>query len=348
MQQVWIPYIGGPEVLEVREKEDPQPGPGEVRIKVHAAGINFADLMARMGVYPDAPPLPAVVGYEVSGVIDAIGPGESVGLIGKRVLAATKFGGYSSHLVVNSSNAVPIPDDMDMYTAAAIPVTGLTAWMMLEEQARVRKGDRVLIHSAGGGVGLMALDIAKWRGAYAIGTASASKHSMLKDLGYDQLIDYRNLDYEDVLKEQEPLDIILDPVGGESWAKGFRLLRTGGKLVCFGFSANAQGSTRSIVGTIKNVLSVPWMNFNPLKVINENKGVMGLNMGRMWDETERLTGFLRKIIGLWQEGVVRPRVHAALPFSKAGEAHQLIHDRKNLGKILLVPDEIYQTNQEGA
>lgn len=337
MRQVWIPRIGDPDVLEVREAPDPMPGPGQVRIVVAAAGVNFADLMARMGLYPDAPPLPAVVGYEVSGTIDAVGEGVDANRLGDRVLAMTRFGGYSSVVVVDEAVAARVPEGKDLLEAASIPVTGITSWMMLEVMGRVRRGDRVLVHSAGGGVGLVALDLLKWRGAWAAGTASAAKHDLLRDRGYDKLIDYRTEDFEQALADEAGFDLILDPVGGESWAKGLRLLRGGGRLICFGMSANAGGDKRNVFSAMRNLAAVPWMKVNPISLMNGNKGVMGVNMGRMWGEAERARGWLEQLMDLWREGHLRPVVHATVPFARAADAHRMLHERKNLGKVLLVP-----------
>ncbi len=338
MKQVWIPRTGGPEVLEVRERPDPELGQGQVRISVEAAGVNFADVMARMGLYPDAPPLPCVMGYEVAGTIIEVGGGVAKGRVGESVVAATRFGGYSSQVVVEAAQAVKRPDGMDAATAAAIPVTGLTAWMMLEEMGRVRAGDRVLVHSAGGGVGLMALALIKRRSGYAIGTASKSKHEVLRRMGYDQLIDYRTEDFEKVLEQGPKLDLVLDPVGGESWAKGLRLLKTGGRLVCYGFSARATGSTSDLISSIKSVWQIPWLSFNPIWLLNRNLGIMGVNMGRMWNETERLSGWLAVLLDLWSKGELPVHVHARVPFSNAAEAHRILHARENLGKVVLIPD----------
>lgn len=342
MQQIWIPTIGEPTVLEVRDAPDPEPGPGEVRVAVRAAGVNFADLMARMGLYPDAPPLPAVVGYEVSGVIDALGAGAGDGpealKIGDPVVALCRFGGYSSAVVVPAAQVARVPEGKDLITAAAIPVTGLTSWMMLEVLGRVRAGDRVLVHSAGGGVGLMALDLLRWRGATAIGTASAGKHERLRALGYDQLIDYRSEDFAAVLRDEPGLDLILDPVGGQSWEKGLGLLRAGGRLVCYGMSSNAQSDSRSLFAVARNMFAVPWLKVNPITLMNENKGVMGVNMGHMWHEGERVGGWMRELMRLWAEDVLRPHVHARVAFGNAAEAHRILHDRENFGKVLLVAD----------
>lgn len=336
MEQVWIPRVGDPSVLEVREAPDPAPGPGQVRVRVDASGVNFADLMARMGLYPDAPPLPAVVGYEVAGIIAEVGAGVSPERVGERVVALTRFGGYATQVVVDAIQAVPRPAGLDAVTAAAIPVVGLTAWMMLEVMGRVRSGDRVLVHSAGGGVGLAALDLLRWRGATAIGTASEGKHELLRKLGYDRLIDSRREDFEAALSGGPGFDLVLDAVGGASWAKGLRLLRPGGRLVCFGFSASAVGQRRSLLAALRSFLAVPWLKINPVTLMNENKGVLGVNMGHLWSEAERVADWMRELLLRWEEGVLRPRVHAAVPLADAARAHRILHERANVGKVVLV------------
>ncbi len=338
MKQVWIPYTGAPSVLEVRQAADPEPEAGEVRILVEAAGVNFADLMARMGVYRDAPPLPAVVGYEVAGVIDAVGPGVPKHRLGASVMALVRFGGYSSHVVVEDVQATVRPPSLDAVTAAAIPVAGLTAWMMLEEMGRVRAGDRVLVHSAGGSVGLICLDLIKRRGAIAVGTASTSKHAALAARGYDQLIDYRVQDYERVLADGPGFDIVLDPVGGDSWGKGLRLLNPGGRLICFGLSSAASGNRRSCIEYARSVARIPWLDMSPVRLIDANKGVFGVNMGRLWGHQERVSTWLQGLVELWSQGKLRPRVHARVPFSEASRAHMILHERENLGKVILTPD----------
>jgi NADPH:quinone reductase-like Zn-dependent oxidoreductase len=335
MEQIWIPRIGEPSVLEIRHAPDPIPGPGEVRVQVDAAGVNFADLMARMGLYPDAPPLPAVVGYEVAGTIDQVGEGVDEDRIGQKVVALTQFGGYGSAVVLPAYQAIVRPENMDAITGAAIPVTGLTSWMMLEIMGGLKADDRVLVHSAGGGVGLAALDLIKWRGATAVGTASAHKHSFLKQKGYSKLIDYRSEDFEETLSGDEGFDLILDPVGGESWSKGLRLLRSGGRLVCFGMSSNAAGKKRSVFTALRNLWGIPWTRFNPIWLINHNVGVLGVNMGHLWDEGERLTGWLDSLLQLWAQGHLQPVVHATVPYTDAAEAHRILHDRENLGKVVL-------------
>lgn len=346
MEQVWIPRIGDPSVLEVRYAPDPEPGPGEVRIRVEASGINFSDLMARAGTYPDAPRLPAVVGYEVAGTIDRVGPDVSSDREGQPVVAATAFGGYSSHLVVDEAQAVLRPPGLDAATAAAIPVTGLTAWMMCDQMARVREGDRVLVYSAGGGVGLMVLDLLRWKKAVPVGLASPHKHAELSRLGYAELYDARTEDFDALIKSGPGFDAVFDPVGGASWKKSFALLKSGGCLVCFGFSAGTAGPRRNLFSAARALLQTPWLLFNPLRVINENKGVYGVNMGRLWSEKERTADWMKRLLALYQEGVLRPRVHARLPFSEAAEGHRILHERRNIGKVVLVPDGVFRVSSE--
>ena len=338
MKQIWIRKAGDPSVLRVEEAPDPTPGPGELRVRVEAAGVNFADLMARMGIYQDAPPMPLVVGYEVAGTVDAVGEGVDAAWVGKPVVSMTRFGGYSSVVVIPEVQVAERPAGLDAVAAASIPVTGLTAWMMLIEMGRIREGDRVLVHSAGGGVGLAALDLLLWKGATAVGTASARKHDFLRERGYHELVDYRTQDFKAALAGGPRFDLILDPVGGASWAKGLDLLRPTGRLICFGFSAQATGNKSSMLSTLRAAAAIPWLRVNPVTLMNENKGVMGVNMGRMWDEAERITGWLQELMALWEQDVLRPHVHATVPFSSAPEAHRILHDRENFGKVVLVPD----------
>jgi NADPH:quinone reductase-like Zn-dependent oxidoreductase len=225
---------------------------------------------------------------------------------------------------------------MDAATGAAIPVTYITAWMMLEEHARIREGDKVLVHSAGGGVGLAALDLILWRKAIGYGTASASKHAFLTERGYHRLVDYRTQDFA---KELAGIgfEAICDAVGGESWAKDLGLIRAGGKVIMFGLSGANPGETGSYFDFLGTVMKIPWVKMNPVALINGNIGIAGVNMGRMWHEADRCGQWLARIFELWSEGVVRPVIHATVPFDKAAEAHRILHARENVGKVLLIP-----------
>lgn len=340
MQQVWISKAGAPEVLEVREAADPEPGEGEVRIAVEAAGINFADIMARMGTYPDLPGIPIVVGYEVAGTIDAVGPGVDERRVGEPVLALCRFGGYSSSICVPEIQAFTRPEGMDAETGAAMPVTYLTAWQLIVAMGGLKASETVLIHSAGGGVGIAGVQIAKHIGATVIGTASPGKHDYLRSIGVDHCIDYRSEDFEARTMEitnGRGVELICDAVGGDSFKKGFRILAPTGRLGMFGMSTTVTGKRKSMASMFRMLRQMPWFQFNPVTLMNQNKAVFGVNMGRMWDQAERIAEWNRDLIALYEQGVVSPRVDKTFTFADAAAAHHYIQDRKNVGKVLLVP-----------
>lgn len=340
MRQVVIPRFGPPEVLEVRESADPEPREGQVRIRVEASGINFADIVARMGLYPDAPPPPMVVGYEVAGRVDAVGPGVTGVAAGDDVVAMTRFNGYSDVVVVPAGTVLPRPKTMTAEEGAALPVVYLTAWHAMIVMGNLRKGERVLIHSAGGGVGTAAIQIAKLVGAATIGTASAAKHDALRAMGLDHAIDYTREDFEKRVREitgGKGVHLVLDPVGGKSWKKGFRLLAPTGRLCAFGYSEMSRGRTRrSILKVLKELATLP--RFSPLALMDGNRGVFGVNMGHLWGETELLRGELAEIVRHYEAGHLKPVVDRSFPFAEAAQAHAFIQARKNLGKVLLRPE----------
>jgi NADPH:quinone reductase-like Zn-dependent oxidoreductase len=340
MKQVWITRTGAPDVLEVREAPDPTPGPGAVRVRVRAAGINFADIMARMGLYPDAPKLPAVVGYEVAGIVDAAGAGVTDVRVGDRVVAFTRFGGYADVVIIPAKQAARISENLSFEKAAAIPVNYLTAWLMLVHLGNVRASERVLVHACAGGVGLAALQIARWKGAEVFATASASKHERLRAAGVAHCIDYRTQDFEAEIKkltDGRGVDVILDAVGGASFRKSYRSLASLGRLFLFGASSLAPGKRRNILAALRGLLAMP--AFRPLQLMGDNRGVFGVNVGHLWDREAEMRAMLAEILGLVESGVLDPVVDRTFPLSDAGAAHAYIQDRKNFGKVLLAPEE---------
>ncbi len=338
MRQIWIPRHGPPDVLEVREAPDPRPGPGQVRIRTAAAGVNFADILARLGLYPDAPKTPCVVGYEVSGVVDAVGPGVTELEAGARVVAGTYFGGYSDVVVVPSSSAFPAPSNLPLESAAALPVNYLTAWLMLFRLGNVRAGERVLVHAAAGGVGLAALQLCRSRGAEVIGIASAGKHERLRSAGVRHCIDSATRDFDVEVRrltEGRGVDIALDAVGGASIARSYRCLASLGRLFVFGASSFARGRRRRMISVLAGLLRTP--RFNPLRMMGQNRGVFGVNVGHLWSRADELAVGMKEILDLAASGQVAPVIGATFPFAEAARAHEHIHDRKNFGKVLLVP-----------
>jgi len=340
MRQIWITKAGPPEVLQVKEAPDPQPKAGEVRIRVEASGINFADVMGRMGIYPDLPPIPVVPGYEVSGRVDATGSGVDDTWLERDVIALTRFGGYADVVTVPVQQIFVRPTDMSALEGAALPVNYFTAWQLIAVMGGLKRGETVLIHSAGGGVGIAATQIAKNVGARVIGTASAAKHAELRSLGVDHLIDYRTEDFEVRTREitdGRGVELILDPVGGESWKKGYRLLAPTGRLGVFGISTIASGKQRNILAMLGALTNTPWLQFNPLALMNANKGVFGVNLGHMWGQIDRMREWGDRLLELWASGAIKPKIARSFGFDEAPQAHHFIQDRRNIGKVLLVP-----------
>ncbi len=343
MRAVVIARHGGPEVLEVQERRDPQVAPGEVRIEVRAAGINFADLLARTGMYPDAPKPPCVVGYEVSGLVESVGEGVDSVAVGDRVMAGTRFGGYAELCTVAERDVLPLPEGLSFEQGAAVPVNYGTAYAGLVLMGGLREGDRVLIHAAAGGVGISATQIAAARGAEIFGTASASKHDAIRAQGVTHAIDYRSVDFEEAvarLTGGEGIDIAFDAIGPTSFRKDYRLLRPGGRLVCYGLSEVQTGEGRNIPAVLKSLArmttaTMPW--WKSMGIMNENKGVFGLNMLHWWDREGSLDRVVEPLGDDLASARIQPVVAAAFPFADAPEAHRFIHERRNVGKVVLVP-----------
>jgi NADPH:quinone reductase-like Zn-dependent oxidoreductase len=336
MRQVVITRRGPPEVLQVTETAEPVPADGEVRIAVRASGINFADIMARLGLYPDAPPLPAVVGYEVAGVVDSVGSSDVPFRPGDRVFALTRFGGYASSVVVPATFVYPTPPMLSDVEAAAIPVNYLTAYVALETLAHVGTGDTVLIHGAGGGVGIAATQIAKQRGATVIGTASAAKIDAIRSLGVDHPIDHQHADVPAEVRRltsDRGVDVVLDPIGGRSVRISYELLAPLGRLVIYGASSLASGERRNLLQVVRTLMTMP--TFKPLSLMNRNRGVFGLNLGHLWSETARLRSAADALLAGFAAGALHPVVAKTFPLEKAADAHRYIQSRANIGKVIL-------------
>ena len=332
-----IPETGPPEVLRVEERPEPELEPGCVRVRVHAAGVNFADVMARMGLYQDAPSLPFVPGYEIAGEIEAVGEGVEGLEPGDRVAGGTRFGGYAEVVNTPASAVVELPDDWSYEEGAALPVVYATAYAALVSYGNVRAGERVLVHAAAGGVGIAAVQIAKLLGAEVFGTASPEKHDAIRELGVDHPIDYRSKDFVDEVRritgEEEPLDLALDAIGGRSWKQSYSLLRAGGRLVCFGAAALVEGEKRSLLKAGRTLLRTPLLP--PTKLATDSKSVIGLNMLRLWDARGSLDEFVEPLSQWAAQGLIRPVVAASFPLESAAEAHRMLQDRKNVGKVVL-------------
>jgi NADPH:quinone reductase-like Zn-dependent oxidoreductase len=338
MRQIVTTANGDIDVLKVQEKPDPTPRDDEVVIRVRAAGLNFADILARQGLYPDGPPKPCVMGYEGSGVVDAVGKDVNSSFVGKSVVAMTRFGGQSEMIAVKATQMFEKPEKLTFEQAAAIPVNYLTAYALIVVMGSLHEGESILIHNAGGGVGLAALDIAKKIGAVTYGTASSGKHKFLSERGLDHPIDYRQQDWQPQLMQLtngRGVDLIIDPIGGAHWKKSYASLRHTGRLGMFGVSTASANGISGKLKMLKAVVQMP--RFHPLGLLNKNRGVFGLNLGHMWHEPEKVALWMRDILRGVDEEWIRPHVDQTFSFDDVGKAHRRLEERKNIGKVVLIP-----------
>jgi NADPH:quinone reductase-like Zn-dependent oxidoreductase len=332
MRAVVVTKHGGPDALRVEERPDPVVGPGQVRVDVAAAGVNFADTLATMGLYPDAPKPPMVVGYEVAGTVAELGEGADGLQVGQRVIAGTHFGGYASTVAVKAEDVVVLPEGLSFEQGAAVPVNYATAWTALLGYGSLRAGERVLIHAAAGGVGIAATQIARRVGAEVWGTASPGKHDACRGFGVEHPLDYTQPGWERGLPK---FDLVMDAIGGRSFRTSYNLLRAGGRLVAFGASSVASGDRRNLIAALRMVTRLP--RFNPLKQMSDSKAVIGLNMLTLWDSRGTLKPWLEPLQELFDDGTIQPVVAAQFDFDHAADAHRMLLQRRNIGKVVLVP-----------
>ena len=304
MKAIVLRETGGPDRLELSEVPDPEPGDGEVVVRVRAAGINFADVLVRQGRYPQPPELPTVPGSEVAGEID-----------GRRVMALPRGGGYAEAIAVDKRLVVPLPEDASFEEGAGFLLTFLTAWIPLTRQVRVGPGSVVLVHAGSGGVGSAAIQVAKHLGARVVATASTEeKRRVALEQGADEAFGY------DEFAEKVRADVVFDPVGGEVFTQSFGVLKPLGTVVAIGFAGGW------------------WEPMDPAPLVGRNVGVQGFYLGRlMRHDPELVREATGELLELWSSGAVRPLIGATFPLERAGDAHELIESRAHVGKVVLVP-----------
>ncbi|WP_030655661.1 zinc-binding dehydrogenase [Streptomyces virginiae] len=304
MRAIVVKEWGGPENLVEREIERPEPGLGEVLVRVHAAGVNPVDWKTRASGALIAWGETPIVGWDVSGTVEAVGPGVTLYAPGDEVYGMPHFprqaGGYAEYVVAPARHFARKPASLDHVQAAALPLAALTAWQALVDTAGVTAGQRVLVHAAAGGVGHLAVQIAKARGAYVIGTASAAKHDVLRELGADELIDYRSVDFAEAVAD---VDVVLDALGGDTAERSLKVLKPGGHLV-----------------------SLPGPDSVPA-------GADGVNAS--WVLVDPDLGGLQAIAELADKGLLKPLVETVLPLAEAARAHEIGEQGRTTGKIVL-------------
>jgi NADPH:quinone reductase-like Zn-dependent oxidoreductase len=307
MRAVGQDTLGGPEVLKIVEVERPEPGPVEILVRVHAAGVNPTDWKSRTtgGRFGDSLP---ILGFDVSGVVEAVGPGVTLYEPGDEVFGMPRFphpaGAYAEYVTAPPRHFVRKPDSIDHVRAAAIPLAALTAWQGLVDTAGLREGQRVLVHAAGGGVGHLAVQIAKARGAYVIGTARSPKHELVRSLGADEVIDYTEVDFASAVRD---VDIVLDTIGGDYGPRSLRTLRDGGVLV-------------SIVPPVDDELRAA-------------AAERGIKSG--WTLVEPDYAAMKEIVALVESGRLHAEIDSVFPLEKVAEAHALGERGRTTGKIVL-------------
>jgi NADPH2:quinone reductase len=306
VRAVLLEGVGGPEQLVVRDVPEPEPAEGQVVVDVRAAGINFADVLIRLGRYPQMPVLPAVLGSEIAGEVD-----------GRRVLGfvRTEGGGYAERAAVEPRWIFQLPDSASFAEGAAFPMAFLTAWIPLTELVRIGFGSRVLVTAAAGAVGTAALQLVRaLNGRPVAAVGSEEKLELTRSLGADEAVIYENL------SGLEPVDIVFDLVGGEVFKSALGLLKPLGSAVAVGYASGL------------------WEDVSPAWLVGRNIGVHGFYLGRLMGlRPDLVEQAMRDVLRLWEGGVVRPVVGHEFPLEQAGAAHALIEERKTTGKVVLVP-----------
>ena len=336
MNALTITRYGGPEVLQLRQSTDPRPKEGEVLIQVECAGLNFADIAARVGLYPDAPKPPMVVGYEVAGRVKALGDEVRSLQVGDPVLALTRFKGQATAVCVPAGQVLKTPAGMSSQAAAALPVNYVTAFHMLHRVGHLKPGDKVLIHMAAGGVGLAAIQLCRLvDGVEIFGTASAGKHAMLREVGVAHPIDYRKVDYAAEVRRitaGKGVQLVLDPLGGKDWEKGYNLLAPTGQLIAFGWANMVTAERRRWLHVLAELLSTK--RYSPMGLMEKNRTVSGVNVGRLWEMPELMRTELQELLTLYEQKKISPRIDKVFPLSAGPDAHRYIQERRNVGKVL--------------
>ena len=327
-----IKHGNDPSCFHIADASKPTPKAGQVLIKVEGFGLNYADVMARLGQYKDAPPLPAVLGYDVVGTIESVGEGVDNSRIGKRVVAVTEFGGYAEYAIAYEGAAAEVPNDMLLASATALATQYSTAYYAAFQLGNVQNGEHVFIHAAAGGVGLALVQFCKLRNCVMYGTVSNdAKAETIRQLGVQNIINSSKQNVLEELKElNHKLDVIFDSVGGKGVKIGFKSLRAGGRIICYGGSQLTGG--RGPLHLVKFGLSFGF--YSPIQMLSQSKSIMGVNMLKLMREhPQSLKIILNDILKLLQAKKITMPVGETFPVGKLFQAHAYLQSRKSIGKI---------------
>jgi NADPH:quinone reductase-like Zn-dependent oxidoreductase len=328
-------YGNSATAFETRETDIPPLDKHEVLIKVHTFGLNFADVVARRGLYPDAPKNPAVLGYDVAGTIHAHGSDVTDLHIGQRVTALTRFGGYAEYAKTMREGVTPIPDSMDYGTATALATQGCTAYYCAYESVRLHEGDKVLIHAAAGGVGSLLVQMAKHEKCIVYGTGSSSKMDYMKKLGVDVAIDYTKEDFGAFLKNQGvKIDVAFDSLGGKTFKNSYKALNAAGRIVSFGAAEQINGNKTNKLGAAIAALGFGF--FSPIPLLMKSTAIIGVNMLRIADNRPKVFGqCLEAVVKMAEQGIIKPTVSKTYKAAEIAAGHDFLESRQSVGKVVV-------------
>lgn len=340
MKAIYLKKYGNADkTFEVREAAIPKAAKGEIVIKVAASGINFADVVARRGLYPDAPKNPAILGYDVAGTVHEVGEDVEDGpQVGQRVTALTRFGGYAEYASTMSEGVAVIPDDMSYAEATAYATQACTAYYCALESVTLHEGDHVLIQAAAGGVGCFLVQLAKYKKCVIVGTASTGKIDYLHEMGVDHPIDYTQVDFLKKIQEIFPdhgIDVAFDSVGGKVFKKSYKSLAPGGRVVTYGAAAQINGNKTNVIGA--GLAAAGFGFYSPIQFLMGSKAIIGVNMLRVADNRPHVfKKCLEGVIELAREKVLHGRLDSTYNYKDIAKAHERIESRKSMGKIALL------------
>jgi len=329
----FVDRYGGPERLTLRERPDAVPGPGEVLVKTAAIGLNFADLFVRSGAYPRTPRPPFVPGMEISGTVEAAGPGAPFSP-GQRVVAVPLFGGHAERVCVPAARVFELPDGVDLVEAAAMPVVFLTAWYLCE-RAAVGQGERVVVTAAAGGVGTALLQLLARRKARTLAlVGSEAKRSAAEAFGVEASGTYDAAAGLIGSAFGGEVDVAADAIGGRMFRRLWRRLAPGGRYVLYGFAAVSGPRGVAKVSAARELLAMGFLS--PYEVVQSCRTLIGFNLSLLPDAHGELRRAAAEIFALWREGAVRPVLGPSLPFERLPDAHRALAARGTTGKVVIV------------
>jgi NADPH:quinone reductase-like Zn-dependent oxidoreductase len=336
--EVVLPGLVEPDGLQVRHRVLPDPAAGQAQVRVEATGVSFAEQAMRRGRYYGQPAFPFVPGYDLVGTVTALGAGVDPGLLGRRVAALTKTGGWASDVLLPARDLVVVPAGLDPAEVETLIVNGLTAWQMLHRQARVRAGQTIVVHGASGGVGTTLVQLARHAGVRVIGMASPRHHAALRELGVEP-VDYRDPDRFDAVRRLAPggVDAVFDHLGGASLRNSYSLLAPGGSLIGYAIIDDVQGGGSLLGPFVRALARLAWWNLLPNGHRAGFYNVWSGHALRPAAFRRRVDQDLTQLLELLAAGVLTPQIAARMPLTAAAEALALAESRTVYGKIVLIP-----------